>query len=125
MSAAKILIIEDDESINLLIRENLRGESYEVFSAWDGVAGLQAAREKTPDLIILDILLPRMNGWEVYQQIRRENDPLRRVPVIVVSVLAKESKIPKDDPGPLALIPKPFDVRDLVNEVGRIINDRK
>jgi DNA-binding response OmpR family regulator len=119
----KVLIIEDDEHINLLIAENLKSENYEVFSAYDGLEGLEAARRHMPDLILLDLLLPKMNGWEVYQNLRQPQSPLRKTPVIIVSILSKEAKLPSQGMGSLTVMAKPFDVKILLSEVKRVVDE--
>jgi two-component system, OmpR family, alkaline phosphatase synthesis response regulator PhoP len=66
----KILIIEDEESILMALEDNLRLEGYEVSSAKDGPRGFSLAIEQAPDLIILDIMLPKMDGFEVCKKLR-------------------------------------------------------
>jgi CheY-like chemotaxis protein len=68
VSASKILVVEDEASISNLVVSYLRKEGYEVFSASDGTAGLKASRSIKPDLIVLDIMLPGMDGLEVLAQ---------------------------------------------------------
>src|SRR5512134_3055159 len=74
MSTAKILVVDDEPSIANLVVSYLRKEGYEVFSAADGLAGLNAARTHMPDLVVLDIMLPGMDGLEVLAQLRRESN---------------------------------------------------
>lgn len=86
MSASKILVVEDEASISKLVVSYLRKEGYDVFSAADGAAGLKAARSINPDLIVLDIMLPGMDGLEVLAQIRREANPY----VILLTACSEE-----------------------------------
>lgn len=74
MAKAKILIVDDETSILNLILAYLKPEGYEVYTAPDGLAGLQAARAYKPDLIVLDVMLPGMDGVEVLTRLRRESD---------------------------------------------------
>src|SRR5512139_3070910 len=71
---AKILVIDDEPSIVNLVTAYLKPEGYEVHTATDGLAGLKAARVFKPDLIILDIMLPGMDGIELLSRLRRESD---------------------------------------------------
>jgi DNA-binding response OmpR family regulator len=118
-----VLVIEDDEHTNLLISENLKMAGYRVVSVYDGEEGVKAAFKHTPDLIMLDLMLPRLNGWEVCKQLRQENSAVRGVPIIIVSVLSKEAQPQKQSVGPLTLINKPFDVKSLLSEVQRVIRE--
>ena len=81
-SRRRVLIVEDDAGIALGLRINLEAEGYEVLSAEDGEAGLTIARGERPDLLILDVMLPKLNGFQVLQAIRREG---LMMPIIVLS----------------------------------------
>jgi two-component system alkaline phosphatase synthesis response regulator PhoP len=74
MSKIKVLVIDDEESIIKLVTSYLRPEGYEIYTAEDGQSGLQAFRAFNPDLIVLDIMLPGMDGIELLNRIRRESD---------------------------------------------------
>ncbi len=74
MQKAKILVIDDEPSIVKLVQAYLKPEGYEVYTAMDGPGGLKAARAFKPDLIILDLMLPGMDGIELLTQLRRESD---------------------------------------------------
>jgi two-component system response regulator (stage 0 sporulation protein F) len=76
----KILIVEDEESLRLLYEEELKAEGYEVFSAANGREAIQQVEEKKPDLIILDIVMPVMDGMEALGRILRKD---RKVPIIL------------------------------------------
>ncbi len=78
----RVLVIEDDPSIGLGLRINLEAEGYTVLSAEDGERGLELARGEAPDLILLDVMLPQLNGFEVLQKLRSEG---YRMPIIVLS----------------------------------------
>ena len=89
MSNVKILVIDDEPSILSLITSYLRPEGYEIYTATDGPSALQAARAYKPDLIVLDIMLPGMDGIEVLNQIRRESDVY-----IIIRTFAKQAGKP-------------------------------
>ncbi|MEN4098804.1 MAG: response regulator transcription factor [Anaerolineaceae bacterium] len=114
MSAAKILVIEDEPSISNLVVSYLRKEGYEVFTAADGSAGLKASRSVKPDLIVLDIMLPGMDGLEVLAQIRREANPY----VILLTARSEEvDKIVGLSVGADDYVTKPFSMRELTARV--------
>ncbi|AGF78855.1 CheY-like receiver, AAA-type ATPase and DNA-binding domain-containing response regulator [Desulfocapsa sulfexigens DSM 10523] len=78
----KILLVDDEEGIQMLYREELEDEGYEVISAYTGEEGIQKFKEESPDLVILDIQMPGMNGIETLRQMKMENPKL---PVILSS----------------------------------------
>ncbi len=114
MPAPKILVVEDEASISNLVVSYLRKEGYEVFTAADGPAGLKAARAVKPDLIVLDIMLPGMDGLEVLAQIRREANPY----VILLTARSEEvDKIVGLSVGADDYVTKPFSMRELTPRV--------
>lgn len=111
---AKILIIDDEPSITNLVSAYLKPEGYEVFIASDGNAGLKAARAFKPDLIILDVMLPSMDGIELLSRLRRESD----VYVIMLTTRTEETdKIVGLSVGADDYVTKPFSPRELAARV--------
>ena len=88
----KILIIEDDPLLSRMYEVIFTGESYEVESAGDGIDGLEKARTSQPTLILLDIMMPRLNGIEVLKKIKADPD-LKRIPVVVLTNLAGDTDV--------------------------------
>lgn len=80
----KILLVEDEEIIISLLQKKLIKEGYEVSVARDGVEGLEKMRKIKPDLILLDIIMPRMEGFEVMEEMQKSEE-LKKIPVIVIS----------------------------------------
>ena len=110
----KILVIDDEPSITNLVSAYLKPEGYEVFTAADGNAGLKAARAFKPDLIILDLMLPGMDGIELLSRLRRESD----VYVIMLTARTEETdKIVGLSVGADDYVTKPFSPRELVARV--------
>ena len=110
-----ILIVDDEEPIINLLEFNLEKEGYNLIEAKDGETGLKLAFEKKPDLILLDRMLPRMDGLTVCKRIR--NSPLN-IPIIMVSARAEEiDKILGLELGADDYITKPFSIRELVARV--------
>ena len=90
----RIMIVEDDEFLRALTAKRLEKEGYEVKVALDGDHALEAIKEAKPDLILLDLLLPGLNGFEVLKKVRAESD-LKAIPVIVFSNLGQKEDIEK------------------------------
>jgi two-component system alkaline phosphatase synthesis response regulator PhoP len=114
MPSAKILVVDDEKSILDLVTAYLRQEGYEVYTALDGPAGLKAAQMLRPDLIVLDIMLPGMDGIEVLTRLRRESDAY----VIMLTAKSEETdKIVGLSVGADDYLTKPFSPRVLVARV--------
>lgn len=114
MNKAKILVIDDEQSILNLITAYLRPEGFEVYSASDGISGLKTFRAHKPDLVVLDIMLPGMDGIELLNKIRRESD------VYVIMLTAKTEEIDKIlglSVGADDYITKPFSPRELAARI--------
>jgi len=112
---ARVLIVEDDESISLGLKLNLEAEGFIVETAADGEAGLRQAQSSPPDLMILDVMLPRQNGFEVVRQLRHAG---AKFPVIILSARSGESeKVMGLELGAEDYITKPFGVAELLARV--------
>lgn len=110
-----VLIVEDEKSIVDIVRFNLEKEGYTVLTAYDGEAGLKKAREDAPDLILLDVMLPKKNGFEVCKEFR---DGGGKVPVIILTAREGESdKVMGLEIGADDYITKPFSMRELMARV--------
>ena len=90
----KILIIEDEEIILDLMKRKLSQEGYEVLTAKDGEEGLNAMRQFKPELILLDVVMPKLGGFEVMEEMRKD-EQLRRIPVIIISNSGQPVEIDK------------------------------
>ena len=119
-----IICVEDEPEVTELVQIILQREGYEVLGAKGGQEGLDLIREKLPDLILLDLMMPDVDGWEVYQQLQAE-EATTNIPVIVVT--AKAQSIDKvlglyiakvDD-----YITKPFKPSELVQRVKEVLSD--
>src|ERR671922_1098038 len=120
-----ILCVEDEPEMIDLMRLILGRRGYEVRGAAGGIEGLRMIREDLPDLVLLDLMMPDMDGWEVYQQMKAD-EKTRHIPVIVVT--AKAQSIDKvlglhiakvDD-----YITKPFSPQDLMNSVDKVLKSK-
>lgn len=119
--AHTVLVIEDSPSVRRLIGVCLRPLGVELLEAEDGAVGLRTAGERTPDIILLDIGLPGIDGWEVLRRLR--HDPgLSTVPVLIVTAHAQPELAAKaEDRGADGFITKPFRPSDLRNEVSALL----
>ncbi len=110
-----VLIVEDEKNIVDIVRFNLLREGFDTIEAYDGEAGLALAREKKPDLILLDVMMPKMMGFDVCRALREEGD---NVPVIILTAREEEEdKVLGLEIGADDYITKPFSMRELVARV--------
>ncbi|MHC4595118.1 MAG: response regulator transcription factor [Planctomycetota bacterium] len=115
----KILIIEDEESILMALTDDLALEGYEVTSARDGLQGLSMAKEKAHDLVILDIMLPKMDGFEVCKQLRQAGVG---TPILMLTAKSQEiDKVLGLELGADDYVTKPFSPRELLARVKAIL----
>ena len=115
----KILCVDDEQDILDLLTFNLEKEGYEVYSALNGKKGLEVAKRELPDLIILDVMMPEMDGIELARR-ATELDPDMKVVFITgfaAVALNPDSQAPKD----AKILSKPFHLRDLVSEVQKML----
>jgi len=118
-----ILVIEDDESILDGLERNLRYEGYQVLTASDGEQGLELAINRKPDLLILDIMLPQLNGFELLKTLRRHEIQL---PVIVLTAKDQEvDKIMGLDLGADDYITKPFALREVLARINAVMRRKR
>ena len=115
---ARVLVVEDDPDVSAVVSAYLEREGFELELAPDGVTGLQRALEDPPDLIVLDWLLPGLDGLEVLKRLRRE----RRTPVIMLTARGEETdRILGLEHGADDYIPKPFSPRELTARVRAVL----
>jgi len=114
VSSEKILIIEDEENILEAVKYTLTQEGYDVFTSVDGEDGLEKAQEIKPDLVLLDVMLPKMDGFEVCRILRKDLE----MPVFMISAKAEEiDRVVGLEMGADDYITKPFSMRELVVRV--------
>ena len=110
-----VLIVEDEKSIVDILRFNLEKDDYAVETAYDGEAGLRLAVEKNPDLVLLDLMLPKMNGFDVCRRLRETGS---NVPIIILTAREEEGdKVQGLELGADDYITKPFSMRELMARV--------
>ena len=117
-----VLIVEDENAIVEILKFNLKREGYDVLEALDGEAGLELARTKDPDLILLDVMLPYKNGFEICSALRQEGSA---VPIIMLTAREEESdKVFGLESGADDYMTKPFSMRELLARVKANIRRR-
>ncbi len=117
MASHKILVIDDSNVIRNMVRDMLPKGNFEVLEAKDGVQGLNLIRQERPNLIMLDFLLPRLSGWEVYQQIQIQQD-LQAIPLVLMSGRKEEVTEKLQEPFEFfEFVQKPFDQKELIDAI--------
>lgn len=117
-----VLVVEDDDSLQDVLTYNLTRKGYQVLQAFDGDAALQLARDRNPDLIVLDIMLPGLDGLEVCRIVRRE----MTTPILILTARDQElDKVGGLELGADDYMTKPFSIRELVARVGALIRRRE
>ena len=123
MSKEKILVVEDEEAILMLLEDDLTMEGYEVATARDGERGLSMAQEGVYDLVILDVMLPRKDGFEVCRQLRGSG---AAVPILMLTAKSQEiDKVLGLELGADDYVTKPFSPRELIARVRAILRRGK
>jgi DNA-binding response OmpR family regulator len=121
----RILVADDDPVIVRLLQVNFKLEGYEVDTAVHGEEALTKARETSPDLILLDVMMPGVDGWEVCRQLK-EDATTRDIPVLFLSARAQEEDRRRGlELGVTDYVTKPFDPGELVALVERCLKDRQ
>jgi DNA-binding response OmpR family regulator len=117
--AVKILVVEDEPNMVAGLRDNFEFEGYEVITASDGIEGLQKALDESPDLMLLDVMMPRMSGLEVCKQLRAKRPSL---PIIMLTARGQEvDKVVGLELGADDYVTKPFSIRELLARVKAIL----
>lgn len=119
----KILVIEDEATLQKALNEVLTGEGYQVFSATDGQKGLELVQEEKPDLILLDIIMPKMDGFEVLKRIK-EDDAISQIPIIILTNLSDVNDIQKalDLGATTYLVKADFHIEDVLKKIEKVLN---
>ena len=117
MANHRILVIDDSRVIRMRVRDMLPQGNFDVIEAKDGIEGMEAVRNQRPNLIMLDFLLPRMSGWEVFQEIQANPD-WQRIPLVLMSGRKEEVTEKMAEPFEyFEFIQKPFEQRELIEAI--------
>jgi len=119
MGAKKILVIEDEPNIRELVLYNLKTNGYEGIAAEDGIMGITMVHREKPDLILLDIMLPEKNGYEICKELREEGND---TPIIMITAKTEETdKVMGLDYGADDYITKPFGIREMMARIKAVL----
>lgn len=118
-TSPRILIVEDDSSLRDLYSEALQGEGFDTHTASDGIEGMEKFEDVNPDLIILDLLMPKMDGWEALERVRNISD----CPVIIVTGQGTTEEIIRGllEAGADDYLVKPFGIKELTARVNVVL----
>src|SRR5262245_53291291 len=122
---SRILVADDDPEILALICLRLKSRGYEVLEAGDGEAALKQAREKKPDLVVLDVMMPQKNGWEVARELKQDPETRGIGIVVLTAIGAKMNELTSPLYGADAYIDKPFEFEKLEKTIAGVLEKRK
>ena len=121
--ASTVLVVEDDEMVADVVRINLEAEGFVVVHAPNGAAGLAAIAQQRPDLVLLDVMMPEVDGWTVLSRLR-EDPATATLPVIMLSAKAMPAdQVRGYNLGANGYLPKPFAAPDLIEKVRHVLSD--
>ncbi len=119
--SARVLIVDDEAPIRLLCRVNLEAEQMEVLEAGDGPSGLEAARKERPDVILLDVMMPGLDGWRVAEELL-EDPATSSIPIVFLTARAElRDRARGLDLGGLDYVTKPFNPVELAPRIRELI----
>ena len=119
---SKILVVDDNEDIVYMVKVVLEKNGYEVATAADGHQALKAIKTNAPDLMIVDLTMPEMDGWRLSMKVRQDEN-CKNMPIIVLSgLLIDEETQPEANEPYSVLIAKPFDILKLADKVKELLN---
>jgi DNA-binding response OmpR family regulator len=117
-----VLVVDDEQAIRLVCRVNLSSAGFETLEASDGATALLLARSEQPDLILLDIMLPALDGWRVAEELRADAKT-HDIPILFLSARSEQADLQRGyDLGGLGFVTKPFDAVDLPKIVSRTLD---
>lgn len=120
-NSVKILIIDDESDLVEMVTLRLEANDYQVISAYDGQEGLDKARNEKPDLIILDLMLPKIDGYKVCRLLKFD-EKYKKIPIILFTARAQESDIKLgEDVGADAYLIKPFEPDVLLTKIAQLL----
>jgi CheY-like chemotaxis protein len=116
-----VLVVDDERSIRMICRVNLEGDGLAVTEATDGAQALEAVRRSRPSLVLLDVMMPGVDGWGVAEQLAAD-DETREIPVVFLSARAsREDRLRAQELGAVGYVVKPFDPLELAGTVREVL----
>ena len=117
----KILIVDDEQDIVETLKFMLEAQGYECFWAYDGENGLNMAKELIPDLMILDVMMPKINGYKISRLLKYDNK-YKDIPIIMITARSQEEdKVIGQETGVNEYITKPFELDEVINKVNEYL----
>lgn len=121
MGKSKILLVEDERDMVYAVNLQLEAEGYDVVNAYDGYTGFEKAKSEKPDLIILDLMLPKIEGYKICRMLKFDEE-YRKIPIIIFTARAQESdKETSETVGADAYITKPFEPAVLLSKIKELL----
>lgn len=125
MIKKKILVVDDEIDVQNILSFRLEINGYSVIVASDGEEGLEKIKKESPDLVLLDLMLPKINGFEVCRMVKFD-DKHKALPIVILSALDKEDDRKKAlESGADSYFLKPFDFEGLLNKIRELLEDKK
>ena len=125
MANRKVLVIDDSKVIRMRVKDMLPGSNFDVLEAKDGLEGYNMICSEKPNLIVLDFILPKMSGWDVYREIQKQNQ-LKSIPLVIMSGRKEEVMEKFSEPFEnFAFMQKPFDEKKLVEAIKEAMSKAK
>jgi signal transduction histidine kinase len=126
-SSGRVLIVEDEQELAEVLEYNLIRNGFEVLLTRDGLEACRIIGQEKPDLILLDLMLPLLDGWEICRMLRSHQDPLvAHIPVIMLSALGSvENRLKGYDLGADLYLPKPYELKEVILKTGQLIKKRR
>ena len=114
MGSPTVLVVDDEPQVAWVLQFSLQAEGFETFTASDGIEALEQIGRHHPQLMVLDVMMPRMDGWTVLEELRKLPDEDRPRVVMVTALTSSRDRDRATELGAAAYVPKPFDVTELV-----------
>jgi DNA-binding response OmpR family regulator len=124
MADGRVLVVDDEEGIRVLCRVNLELGGFEVFEAADGVEAVEKVRTERPDLVFLDLMMPRMDGWQVLDELKSDASTAGIPVVLLTARTSEEDQMRGWDEGILEYLAKPFNPQRLVEWAEQALQPR-
>jgi len=121
MVKKKILVIDDERELVEMVKRRLEANGYEVSTAFNGEEGLDVAKEKSPDAILLDIMMPKKDGYSVLKDLRAD-DNLKKIPVIIITAKPKMKDLFEIE-GVKHYVVKPIDDKELLSKIREVLGE--
>jgi len=118
--APRILIADDEPTLRSLLKTNLRLEGFETLTASNGEEALRVIREETPDVVLLDVMMPVMDGWQVLEELSKSNHRHTKV-ILITAKASTEAQLQGWELGCDEYLTKPFDLDDMIDRISEVV----